>query len=95
LNGTYQAEVFSELRLLAYTCSRWSAAYSDTDGVIMNEWRKAVLGAIRQEQLGEVKNAQQINSKVLIVGPAGYQKELNPDWELLIDDNWSVFEATD
>ncbi len=95
LNGTHQAEVFSELRLLAYTCSRWSAAYSDTDGVIKNEWRKAVLGAIRQEQLGEVKNAQQTNSKVLIVGPAGYQKELNPDWELLIDRNWSIFEATD
>jgi hypothetical protein len=95
LNGFYQAEVYSELRLLAYGCSRWSAAYSDTDGLIKNEWRKAVLGAIRQEQLGEVKNAQQANSKVLIVGPAGYQKELNPDWELLIDDNWSVFEATD
>lgn len=94
-NGFHQLEVFSELRMLAYTCSRWSAAYSDTDGLIKNEWRKAVLGAIKQEELVDVKNAQEYDSKIIIVGLPEYQKELNPDWLLMINDDWEIIAATD
>ena len=93
MNPSYQIEPMSELRLLSYACSRWAAAYGDSDGVPKNQWRKAVLGQIPSDQLREVQTLQLKSTTVIAVGPVADFK-LSPDWNLLIDPAWSVVAGT-
>lgn len=91
INETYQVEPMSELRLAAYSCSRWVSAYSFTDDSAKNEWRKAVLAAIPREQFSAVRDSLPTDTKLLIVAPNTEASiSPNPEWEDLVSSSWEI-----
>ena len=95
INEVHQVEPFSELRMAAYTCSRFVSAYGNRDGLLKNEWRKAVLGAIKYEDLPRVK--EDLGEDVILIrlGPANPDLTNNVDWTSLINPNWRQVRAND
>ena len=81
--------------MVAYVCSRFVAAYSDSDDLKKNEWRRAVLGQIRYEELPQVKEALGEDVILLRVGPANTDLTNNVDWTSLVNPNWRQVFAND
>lgn len=91
LNETYQAETFSEIRLAAYICSRWTSAYSDTDSDQAYNWRLTVLGGGEPEALRAVSRALPVSTLLIVVGPEDVEREENnPEWDFLVQKTWRI-----
>jgi hypothetical protein len=95
INEQHQNEPFSELRMVAYVCSRFVSAYGNRDDLEKNEWRKAVLGAIRYEELPKVKEGLGDEVLLIRVGPANSDLTNNVDWTQLVNPNWRQVFAND
>jgi hypothetical protein len=80
---------------LVYSCSRWASAYTDTDGLIKNEWRKAVLGAIPLDMMPAIRQTLNSTTKVIVLGAEVSISERNPAWEFLINEKWKLIFARD
>jgi len=95
INEQHQVEPFSELRLLAYQCSRFVSAYGNDDDLQKNEWRRAVLGQIRYEELPKVKEGLGDDVILIRVGPANTDLTNNVDWTSLVNSDWRQVLAND
>ena len=80
---------------LVYSCSRWASAYTDTDGLIKNEWRKAVLGAIPLDMMPAIRQTLKSTTKVIVLGAEVSISERNPAWEFLINEKWKLLFVRD
>lgn len=95
LNPTYDARPAGALRMLSYFCSRWVASLSNTDSEAKNEWRKAVLGELDQSELTQVRDSQEPDTTVILVGPPSpLETGSNPEWQLLVDPSWKIVDGT-
>jgi hypothetical protein len=95
INEQHEDAAFSELRMVAYVCSRFVSAYGNRDNLEKNEWRKAVLGAIRYEDLPKVKEGLGDDVTLIRVGPVNTDLTNNVDWTQLVDPNWRQVLAND
>ena len=95
INEQHQVEPFSELRLVAYQCSRFVSAYGNDDDLQKNEWRRAVLGQIRYEELPKVKEGLGDDVTLIRLGPANTDLTNNVDWTQLVNPNWRQVFAND
>lgn len=95
VNEQHEDAPFSELRLLAYQCSRFVSAYGNRDDLEKNEWRKAVLGAMRYEELPKVKEGLGDDVILIRVGPANSDLTNNVDWTSLVNPDWRQVLAND
>ncbi len=95
VNEQHEVAPFSELRMVAYVCSRFVAAYGNRDDLEKNEWRKAVLGAIRYEDLPKVKEGLGEDVILIRVGPANSDLTNNVDWTSLVNPDWRQVLAND
>ena len=95
INEQREDAAFSELRMVAYVCSRFVSAYGNNDDLQKNEWRRAVLGQIRYEELPKVKEGLGDDVILIRIGPANSDLTNNVDWTSLVNPDWRQVLAND
>ncbi len=84
-------EQYSGQGFPAYNCSRWAAAYSFREGDEFNDWRKAMLGAIPNEEIFKVKQGLPADTMLIVIGPENLARETNNEnWVKLVNEKWTI-----
>ena len=82
-------------RFLAYKCSRFASAFTNTDSNTVNDWRLAMLGGKDESIYKEISESLPIDTNVILVedSNAGLQEVKDSKFGVLLNPNWPVLNS--
>ena len=82
-------------RFLAYKCSRFASAFTNTDSNAANDWRLAMLGGKDESTFKEISDSLPIDTNVIFVDDsnAGIQIVRDSKFGALLNPNWPVLNS--
>jgi hypothetical protein len=86
----------TDKRYLAYKCSRFAAAYTNTDTVAASDYRNALLDRVGEADWPAVSSALPIETRVISVDPGQFKpSDLNSThFRTLVNPKWTFFNAS-
>jgi hypothetical protein len=82
-------------RFLAYKCSRFASAFTNTDSNAANDWRLAMLGGKDDSTFKEISESLPTDTNVIFVDDsnAGIQIVRDSKFGALLNPNWPVLDS--